>query len=589
MRFPNSLKILSLSILGVLLVPAFLPTTATINPKPVMASYNPPPANNFHAPLSSMALAALTNATPNIQSLTSSNSQSNVASSLKTIRQNALRFIMDDSYFPQSETSIAVDPNNPNHIVGGFNDLKYFYCLFLPSDCGGSFSVSISGFTTSIDGGATVAKSGDIPNINTTDPILTSWGDPSVAASIDGNFYYASLAISPGGGFFGGGIMIAKSNANLFNPNVSCATSASTPLSNPCWKDVFVNGTNRFPDFTFEDKDRIAVDRDLTSPYYGSVYVGWDHFYPPGLSQTYLSRCDPNLVHCTMVSGGDQPVVSGSDPFVGWTTPVVDKNGNVYLTWCNFGTFTTFGPVSCRISSSPPGGAGFSAPVDILSYMGSGTSLPTDTVIIGWATEQFRTSPGIISLAADLSSKSNNLYFTTSVCASGHYYKFSWLNAFVAMDNPGDCGQSAVLSSRSTDGGQSWSSPTTLSHPAVNDQSYVTVDSQTGTVYVVYYTTQYDTFNHRIDVVASTSNTLGKTFSQQRVTTVSNEPDSDPNMYDYIVRGGFGGSFTVPQYGDYFEATALGGTLWVLFTGNYAVEAGTFQTDPFLAVSHQSS
>ena len=157
------------------------------------------------------------------------------------------------------------------------------------------------------------------------------------------------------------------------------------------------------------------------------------------------------------------------------------------------------------------------------------------------------------------------------------------------MDNPGDCGQSAVLFTQSTDGGRSWSSPTTLSHPAVNDQSYVTVDSQTGTIYDVYYTTQYDTFNHRIDVVASTSNNLGKTFSQQRVTSVSNEPDSDPNMYDYIVRSGFGGSFTVPQYGDYFEATALGGTLWVLFTGNYAVEAGTFQTDPFLAVSHQSS
>src|SRR2546427_6333205 len=67
MRFPNSVKILTLSILGVLFVSAFLPTTATTNPKPVMASYNPAPANNFHAPLSSMALAALTNATPNIQ------------------------------------------------------------------------------------------------------------------------------------------------------------------------------------------------------------------------------------------------------------------------------------------------------------------------------------------------------------------------------------------------------------------------------------------------------------------------------------------------------------------------------------------
>src|SRR2546425_10931596 len=244
MRFPNSVKILTLSILGVLFVSAFLPTTATTNPKPVMASYNPAPANNFHAPLSSTALAALTNATPNIQSLTSSNSQSNVASSLKTIRQNALRFIIDDTYFPQSETSIAVDPDNPSHVVGGFNDLKYFYCLFLPADCGSSFSVSISGFTTSIDGGITVAKSGDIPNINTTDPILTSCGDPSDAASIDATFYYASLAITPDGGFFCAGIIIAQSSCNLFNPNVSCTTSQSAPLSNPCWKDVFVNGTN---------------------------------------------------------------------------------------------------------------------------------------------------------------------------------------------------------------------------------------------------------------------------------------------------------------------------------------------------------
>src|SRR6267143_4007565 len=583
MRFRYALKILSLSILGVLLVSAFMPSTSTTNPKPVMTSYNPSPANNFHAPLSSMAIVALTNATPNIQSLASSSSQSSVASNLKTIRQNALRFIIDDTYFPQSETTIAVDPNNPSHVVGGFNDGKYFYCLFLPSDCGSSFSLSLSGFTTSIDGGATVAKSSDLPNINTTDPILTSWGDPSVAASIDGNFYYASLAISPGGSFFGGGIMIAKSNSNLFDPNISCTTTISSPLVNPCWKDVFVNGTNIFPNFNFEDKDRIAVDRDQTSPYYGAVYVGWDHFYPPGLSQSYLSRCDSNLVHCTMVSGGDHPVVSGSDPFVGWTTPVVDKNGDVYLTWCNFGTFTTFGPVSCRISSSPPGGAGFSPPVDILSYMGSGTTLPTDTVIIGWATETFRTF-SVPSLAVDLSNRSNNLYFAIQVCVSGHYYAVPSFVAPVADDNPGDCRLSSILFSRSTNGGSIWSSPTALSKPAVNDQPFITVDSATGQVYVVYYTTQFDQWNHRIDVVASVSNNRGQTFHQLRVTSVSNEPNSDPNMYNYIRPNGGGGSFTVPQYGDYIEATARDGTLWVLFTGNYQSEAGTFQTDPFLAV-----
>ncbi len=121
----------------------------------------------------------------------------------------------------------------------------------------------------------------------------------------------------------------------------------------------------------------------------------------------------------------------------------------------------------------------------------------------------------------------------------------------------------------------------------MNDQPFITVDPATGQVFVVYYTTQFDPFDHRIDVVASTSTNAGQDFHQFRVTSVSNEPNSDPNMYNYVVPGGLGSSFIVPQYGDYFEATANKGTLMVLFTANYAVEAGTFQTDPFLEVIRQ--
>ena len=580
MRFSIAFKVLTIAFLGILAIPSFVQVGPIQKSSPLMVSYNPAPANNFHSPMSSIALLALMNATPSIHLSTSSNPQSNSPPNLKTIQQNALRFITDNSYFPQSETTIAVDPDNPDHIVGGFNDVKYFFCPFLPSDCGGSVSVSLSGFTTSVDGGKTVAKSSDIPNIS---PFLVSWGDPSLAASTDGNFFYASLAINPGSPAFGNGIMIAKSNPNLFNATISCATLFSSQTFNPCWKTKFVFGGSPIFFFTLEDKDRIAVDRDPSSPYYGSVYIGWDHFYFDGTSSSFLARCDRDLGSCTMLSGGDVPLVSGSDPFVAWTTPAVDKRGNVYLAWCNFGTFTTFGPVNCKIASSAPGGASFTAPYSIVSYMGAGTTLPSDTVVLGWATEQFRVGLGLISIAPDLSPKSNNLYFTTFVCTSGHYYVFP-PNVFPVDDNPGDCGQSAVLLTFSTNNGASWTSPTIVSRPAVNDQPYVTVDPLTGTVYVVYYTTQYDPFNHRIDVVASISNNAGQTFHQQRITSVSDEPNSDPNMYNYLFGGGFGSSFTVPQYGDYFEATSRNGILWVLFTGNYAVEHGTFQADPFLAV-----
>jgi hypothetical protein len=55
-------------------------------------------------------------------------------------------------------------------------------------------------------------------------------------------------------------------------------------------------------------------------------------------------------------------------------------------------------------------------------------------------------------------------------------------------------------------------------------------------------------------------------------------------MYNYLAPSGFGGSFLVPQYGDYFQAVGANGKLYVVFTGNYNVELGAFQDDPFLAI-----
>ena len=581
MRFLKVFLIIAVAFLSVLVLPSLMRSDSRFSLRPIMVSYNPYPANNFHAPLSSMGLIGLANATATIQTSGSGTAASQSSSpSGQSIRQNALRFTIDNSYFPQTETTIAIDPGNTSHVVGGFNDQKFFFCGALPVECG-TISSSISGFTSSTDGGKTVAKSNDIPNIAPFGVLLNSFGDPSVAPSVDGNFFYASLAISRSS--FANGIMIAKSNSSLFDNSVSCDTASPISTSNACWNTVFVFGNLARFASTFEDKDRITVDRNPASPFYGSVYVGWDHFDSDGTSSSYLARCDNNLSSCPLVSGGAQPIVSGSDIFPAWTTPVVDKNGNVYVTWCNFGTFTTFGPVSCRISSSSPGGTGFGPATTILSFMGADTTFPGYTVPLGWATETFRTF-SLPSLAVDLSDRSNNLYFAIQVCASGHYYAFPSDVAPVANDNPGDCGNGAILFSRSTNGGSVWSDPISLSKPAVNDQPFVTVDSLTGQVYVVYYTTQFDQWNHRIDVVASVSNNRGQNFHQSRVTIVSNEPNSDPNMYNYIRPNGIGGSFSVPQYGDYIEATARGGTLWVLFTGNYQSEDGTFQTDPFLAV-----
>lgn len=593
MRVIKACLISLIACLSVLIVPF---TIDPANTATVMASYNPPSAHRFHAPISAMGLVGLANASrgllnitsPSIAGSTPASSPQPASLGPQTIRQNALRFIIDNSILPQSETSIAVDPNNSSRIVGGFNDANFLLCGAIPLECGGTIAASITGFTISDDGGITAAKTGHLPDLDVNGSFLVSWGDPSVAPSVDGNFFISSLAFQPANIVLGNGIMIAKSNSNLFDRNVPCTTTLFDPTTSPCWNARIVFAHLGFPVFTVEDKDRIAVDRDPNSPFFGSVYIAWDHFASDGTSSSYLARCDGSLIQCTMVSGGAQPTISGSDLFTAWTTPAVDKNGNVAVAWCNFGTFITFGPVNCRIRSSAPGGTAFGQTQNILSYMGTGTMLPDDTVIIGWATEQFRTGPGLISLAVDTSPLSGNFYFTTQICVSGHYYVIPREFTLGPADTPGDCGRSEVILARSTDGGATWSNPIAVSKPSVNDQSFASVDPTTGQLYVVYYTAQFDPFDHLIDVVAVISRDGGQTFHQIRVTKVSNEPNSDPNMYNYLIPAGLGSSFIVPQYGDYFEATANAGTLLVLFTANYAVEAGAFQTDPFLVAVRQN-
>lgn len=507
----------------------------------------------------------------------------------------SVRFIVDLSYMPQSGTSVAVSTNNSNIVVGGYDDGRYFFCSSLPSaQCPSGYTKSVSGFTTSADGGGAVAKSSDIPGLVATERNITSdttitsilvpWGDPSVAAGPNGVFYFASLAIDPLTG--ANGVMIAQSNPGLLDGTTDCSTSLSRPSVNACWTPTFIYGNLTFQctggscfNTSFEDKDLTAVDMAPNSPYYGSVYVAWDHFYSSGESSSFLARCSSSL-HCVMLSGGTAGPLSGSDPFAAFSTPAVGSDGRVYVSWCNYGTSTTYGPVTCRVASAQPGGASFGQPSDILSFMGAGTTFPAYAYTVGYATEQFRTA-SIPTFAADGSNR-DNLYFAIDVCTQGTYYPFSLPT--LPTDNPGNCGLSGVVFASSTDQGATWSKPRVISSPAVNFQPSITVDPASGKVVVAYYTTQYDPFNHMVDVVAAVSTDGGSTFSFRRVTLTSNEPSSDPAMYDYMYAGGYGGALVVPQYGDYFQAVAVSGELFVLYTGNYVTEEGVFQTDPFLAV-----
>ncbi len=600
--------------LAAILAGGYLGVVPLNHPNPSFAtsvSWNPGGASRFHAPLSEMGLLGAAGTLPVDQGFSAQvvpASTPGVGGGSGSLPVNALRFITDQSYLPQTETTLALGSSgNESVLLGGVNDARLFFCspLFgspLPaSDCPSGWTYSVSGFTIGTPGSnattSTVVMSDDLPGLlyqSTLNPtyhgFLISWGDPSVAFDpATSQFYYASLAIDP---FTGdNGVELAATTPTFWSDPAACVTSQATPWENPCWTAGLVYGNltgfiaggiaSHVPT-SFEDKELIAVDQDPSSPYYGDLYVTWDHFFKNGYSSSYGARCTPQL-SCSMISGGGASRLSGADPFVAFTMPVVGSDGSVHVSWCNYGTPTTLGPVSCRVASSPAGGNDFGPNSTVLSFEGNGTTLPEAVGLVGYATEQFRTD-SLPVLAVDTSGgpTDGNLYFTIAVCTSPQTYY-----AILSPAEPGNCGQSTVLFSRSTDGGTSWSAPTGISpaSAAVNAQPWVTVDSSNGAVVVTYYTSQFDAFQHRLDVVASVSTDAGATFSEIRVTNISNEPDSDPTMFYYL--GQFGGSWDVPQYGDYFQAIAVNGQIWTLFTGDYAVELGTFQADPWLATASE--
>lgn len=557
------------------------PAPSTMTP---LVTYNPAPAAKFHAPVSTVGIDGL--ARTSIPSITGAGSIPALASGggMTSVPSNAIRFIHDGSYMPQSETTIAVNPANNSLVVGGVNDGRWFFCPALPAaNCPSGWTVSLSGFSVSNNGGATVLKSNDLPGLDVTtfnpanqtnaSDFLVSWGDPSLAAGVGSAFYYASLAISPTTG--ANGIELSESNANLWSTHNACVTPQATPDTNPCWSSTLVFGNLTVGAGSFEDKELIAVDHDLSSAFYGDVYITWDHFSPSGTSSTYGARCTSALV-CTMISGGGAAItISGSDPFVAFSTPTVDASGNLFVTWCNYGTATTIGPIKCSERGSSPGGTSWGGRSLIVSFAGRNSMLPWAGALVGFATEQFRTD-SVPDIAADTSGISSNLYFTIAVCVSGSYF------AFAAPGEPGLCGQTQIVTAESTNGGKSWSTPMNVSTPAVNAQPWVTVDPSNGHVVIAWLSSQYDAFNHRMDVVTAVSANQGSSYTNSRLTTVSNEPDADPNYFNYLQQ--FGGSFSVPQYGDYIQAVAMHGQVWVLFTGDYTAELGTLQADPYLVM-----
>jgi len=177
----------------------------------------------------------------------------------------------DTAGAPQNETAIAVDPNNANRIVAGANDYvtRTWSCTISGTPCS-ALGDGYSGTYFSNDGGQTwCCTATDPAHLGTLIPgverltggIYDAGGDPAVAFDTRGTVYYAGLGFN-----------------RITAPNtvtVSRGTfdgSGSLSWSAP----AFIAATTS--PAVLNDKEWIAVDRNVASPFLDRVYVSWTRF-----------------------------------------------------------------------------------------------------------------------------------------------------------------------------------------------------------------------------------------------------------------------------------------------------------------------
>ncbi len=403
---------------------------------------------------------------------------------------------------PNNEPAIAVDPNDPMHIVAAGNDY------------GTPNEDAWVGYYVSRDGGETWER--DLIPGYWGGPlsILTGFdgtGDPVVCFGPEGNVYISGIcfnrANNPAGfgyePFRGDGIFVAKSTdgGETFD-QISMLIFALQPL------------------IAFHDKEWMAVDMNN-----GNVYVTWAVF-------TGLSRASILLSRST--DGGNsfsRPQVISN--FLArefdnqGTTIQVTPDGNVHVFWIDFGEGNS-GDEQIIYIYSTDNGQSFSTPESI-----------SDVEEIPYALENgnYRT-PTLLMSAVDLSdtNTSGSLYVTWND------YRY---------------GDADILLIYSRDGGDSWSEPIRVNNDEEgngHDQffSAVAVSTQ-GWVHMVFYDRRDDKNNTLLWAYYALSKNGGENFT------------ININVSDENFNGDYSRDSDNDFIGDYIGITATNTTAYAVW------------------------
>lgn len=390
------------------------------------------------------------------------------------------------------ETAIAIDPSNPDHIVGAS-----IQTLGDPS------SRHITNFSyVSWDGGrswTTVA----LPNAE--DRVQ---GDDGVAIDHEGRVYRSYIAfkhlrdpkgIRPTTGIY---VAMSEDGGITYHAPVAVVDHVNTIVP-------------------FEDKPWVTADLSPTSPYRGNLYVAWTRFTeygstaPSDSSFIFFATSRDHGQTFTRplripAQGGD---AVDSDGTVEGAVPAVGPNGEVYLAWG--------GPRGIEFTRSMDAGANWDPARTVLDQPG------------GW-------DIGITGVG-----RANGMPVTGADVSNGPHRGTLYINWVDLRNNDGKDGDADVFVARSSDLGATWSAPVRVNGDRVHDGrdqffTWMSVDPTDGSVNVVYYDRRTGD-GTGIDVYLARSTDGGRTFTERRVSPASFHPVPNRFFGDYIGISAFAG------------------------------------------------
>jgi|SRR5690242_11262144 len=267
----------------------------------------------------------------------------------------------------QNETSVAQDPNAPQHLVAAFNDYRRG-----DGNCGVAWSTNGGQAwhdSTVPSGFVRGTAFGGVPR-----EYFQSAGDPSVAWDSKGNAYLSCQMFMRG--------LVASNNPDqssavyVFRSTGNFGASWNFP-ARPVIEFDDVEGTGS----TLIDKPYMTVDNARGSPFQDRVYVTWTDFAADGTGYIYEAYSSDYGEHFSA------PVIVSTDSSLCGNTygiptpqgrcnenqnsqPFTGPDGTLYVVYSNFNNVVTGSDNRNQIlvTKSTNGGASFGSPVKVADY-----------------------------------------------------------------------------------------------------------------------------------------------------------------------------------------------------------------------------